>query len=86
MSKASAETLQNQYAFSGRTIGKGLRKRRGGSNASSEHRPMRRKTQPLPRGKNRFPGGFRYRAQGEWVTGPDGKERYVDSPITYPGC
>lgn len=85
MSKSSAD-LQGQYAFSGRTIGKGLRKRRGGSNGSSEHRPLRRKTQPEPRGKNRFPQGYRYRAAGTWETLPDGKERYVPSPIVYPGC
>ncbi len=85
MSKLSAENLQTQYAFSGRTIGKGLRKRRGGGNTSSEHRGLRRKAQLQPRGKNRFPGGFKFRAMGEWQT-IDGKDKYIESPITYPGC
>ncbi len=84
MSKASSESLQGQYSFTGRTIGKMLRKRRGGGNPSSEHRPLRRKIQVQPRGKNRFPEGFKYRHCGEWQI-VDGKERYIPGPPV-PGC
>lgn len=84
---ANTETTQHgQFSFSGRTIGKMLRKRRGGGNSSSEKRPLRRHQQLKPSGKNRFPNGFRYRAAGTWETLPDGRERYVPSPIVYPGC
>lgn len=64
------------YAFSGRTISRALRKRRNGSSGSSEHRGLRRKTQPQYRGANRFAGGTKFREMGEWVM-KDGKEVYI---------
>lgn len=49
-----------QYAFSGRTIGKMLRKRRGGGLPSSQHNGLRRHAQLKPAGPNRFPRGHKY--------------------------
>lgn len=48
------------HAFSGRAIGKGLRKRRGGGNTSSEHRGLRSRRQPQPSGKARWANGHKY--------------------------
>ncbi len=86
MSKAAQESLRGQFTFSGRSIGRGLRKRRGGGNPSSERRGLRRKFQAKPCGQERFPEGFRYRAMGKLVDTGDGKTKYVDSPVVYPGC
>ena len=80
MAKATRESLQEQWPFSGRTIGKMLRKRRGGGNTSSEHRGLRRKGYLDHSGKDRWIQGFKYRFQGEWITKPDGKQYYQEGP------